>query len=153
MIRIQQRISGPGGGDESIRGDCFKTCVASILELPYEQVPHFVAHEWLYRPMHMDSCVLVPGGAKDAGHEETPYHCDEHCDVAKNKQPYKSDCTSSLRNWLAWHKQPLGVAACSYLRPFKELEGLWDRSRSCSTSVSRHRAPTTAGRRRGSRPS
>jgi hypothetical protein len=23
-------------------GDCFRACVASILELPYEEVPHFM---------------------------------------------------------------------------------------------------------------
>jgi hypothetical protein len=28
-----------------VRGDCFRACVASILELPIEDVPHFVAIE------------------------------------------------------------------------------------------------------------
>lgn len=31
-----------------VRGDCFRACIASILELPIEDVPHFVAieHDW-----------------------------------------------------------------------------------------------------------
>lgn len=46
MLPVQQRILGSGLGDD-VRGDCVKCCVASILELPYEDVPHFVADEWL----------------------------------------------------------------------------------------------------------
>lgn len=48
MIPVLQRIVSPGTGrtdDTHIPGDCVKCCVASILELPYEDVPHFVAHE------------------------------------------------------------------------------------------------------------
>lgn len=44
MIPVQQRISA-AGGDSVLPGDCVKCCVASILELPYEDVPHFVAGE------------------------------------------------------------------------------------------------------------
>lgn len=43
MIPVQQRISASGGAD--VPGDCVKCCIASILELPYEDVPHFVARE------------------------------------------------------------------------------------------------------------
>ncbi len=43
MIPVPQRIAAAGG--DSLPGDCVKCCVASILELPYEDVPHFVARE------------------------------------------------------------------------------------------------------------
>lgn len=29
-------------GDERVAGDCWRACIASILDLPAEQVPHFV---------------------------------------------------------------------------------------------------------------
>jgi hypothetical protein len=42
MIPVEQRqLYVPG---EST-GDCWKCCIASILELPYEDVPHFVEQE------------------------------------------------------------------------------------------------------------
>lgn len=44
MIPVQQRITA-AGGDGVLPGDCVKCCVASILELPYEDVPHFVNRE------------------------------------------------------------------------------------------------------------
>lgn len=43
MIPVGQRISAAGAGDTP--GDCVKCCVASVLELAYEDVPHFVARE------------------------------------------------------------------------------------------------------------
>lgn len=43
MIPVKQRISGKLG--DEVRGDCFKVCIASILERPYEEVPHFVQQE------------------------------------------------------------------------------------------------------------
>ena len=46
MIPVHQRINA-SGGDGVIPGDCVKCCVGSILELPYEDVPHFVAGEVL----------------------------------------------------------------------------------------------------------
>lgn len=47
MIGIPQRIcaSGTPANPTDTPGDCFKCCVASILELPYEDVPHFVNRE------------------------------------------------------------------------------------------------------------
>lgn len=45
------------GNAEGISGDCLRACVASILELPLEEVPHFVEehqngilamHDWLF---------------------------------------------------------------------------------------------------------
>lgn len=44
MIPVQQRIAA-SGGDGTLPGDCVKCCIASILELPYDDVPHFVARE------------------------------------------------------------------------------------------------------------
>lgn len=44
MKPVLQRIVA-AGGDGVLPGDCVKCCVASILELPYEDVPHFVARE------------------------------------------------------------------------------------------------------------
>lgn len=43
MIPVEQRICSAGG--DGVPGDCVKCCVASILELSYEEVPHFVARE------------------------------------------------------------------------------------------------------------
>jgi len=63
MIQIVQRIVSPGTGrsdDSHVPGDCFKCCVASILELPYEDVPHFVAGEWLVAPRDSDGTVTGP---------------------------------------------------------------------------------------------
>jgi hypothetical protein len=45
MIPVEQRIVA--GPTEDPRGDCYKCAIASILELPYEDVPHFVNGEWL----------------------------------------------------------------------------------------------------------
>lgn len=45
MIPVAQRIVASGGAAGVLPGDCVKCCVASLLELPYEDVPHFVAHE------------------------------------------------------------------------------------------------------------
>lgn len=46
MIEITQTILHDP--DKSQKGNCFAACVASILELPLEKVPHFVEHEnWL----------------------------------------------------------------------------------------------------------
>lgn len=47
MIRHTQQILGdPARGDgndaQGRPGDCWKTCIASLLELPAESVPHFV---------------------------------------------------------------------------------------------------------------
>lgn len=50
MIPVIQRISASGGELGKAPGDCVKCCVASILDLPYEAVPHFVAGEWLVAP-------------------------------------------------------------------------------------------------------
>lgn len=43
MKPVPQRITDhdPARG---LYGDCFKCCLASILELPYEDVPHFFAY-------------------------------------------------------------------------------------------------------------
>lgn len=46
MIPVVQRIVA-SGYDDTLPGDCVKACVASILELPYDAVPHFVAGEVL----------------------------------------------------------------------------------------------------------
>lgn len=46
MILVPQRIAA-AGGDGVLPGDCVKCCIASILELTYEEVPHFVAREVL----------------------------------------------------------------------------------------------------------
>jgi hypothetical protein len=43
MKPVPQRIIGALQDDQ--RGDCYKCCVASILELPYEDVPHFAMGE------------------------------------------------------------------------------------------------------------
>lgn len=45
MIPVPQRIFASGG--DALPGDCVKCCIASILELRYEDVPHFVAGEVL----------------------------------------------------------------------------------------------------------
>lgn len=47
MIPVPQRIVGSGKKGDA-HGDCWKCCVASILELRYEDVPHFGAGEWLH---------------------------------------------------------------------------------------------------------
>jgi len=47
MIPVVQRISAAGAASGQPPGDCVKCCVASVLELAYEDVPHFVAREVL----------------------------------------------------------------------------------------------------------
>lgn len=47
MIPVVQRICASGGASGQPPGDCVKCCVASVLELAYEVVPHFVACEVL----------------------------------------------------------------------------------------------------------
>lgn len=61
MIPVAQRISAPGTElGARVPGDCVKCCVASILELPYEAVPHFVAGEWLVAPRATDGVIAGP---------------------------------------------------------------------------------------------
>jgi hypothetical protein len=38
----QREMADPENG---VTGDCWKCCIASVLDLPYEDVPHFVADE------------------------------------------------------------------------------------------------------------
>ena len=46
MIPVYQTAFG--GPDSPTPGDCFRACVASILELPIDEVPHFcAAEEWI----------------------------------------------------------------------------------------------------------
>jgi hypothetical protein len=47
VIPVVQRICASGGASGQPPGDCVKCCVASVLELSYEAVPHFVAGEVL----------------------------------------------------------------------------------------------------------
>jgi hypothetical protein len=47
VIPVVQRIHASGGVEGKLPGDCVKCCVASILELDYEGVPHFVARQVL----------------------------------------------------------------------------------------------------------
>lgn len=76
MIPVMQRIVASGWNSPGeVPGDCVKCCVASILELPYEDVPHFVAGE-----------VINPNVCEDG----TP-----HPDG-----PLKMDWYSGLRYWM-----------------------------------------------------
>ena len=109
MIPVPQRIVARGAAP--VPGDCFKCCVASLLELPYEAVPHFVAHEWLVQPLHFDDC--------------TPSKCAEYCFVAAGEKPYRGDQHSALRNWLQVTGWPIGVSAKAYLRDMAELGRLY----------------------------
>lgn len=59
MIPIYQRISG-SGTNGTTPGDCVKCCVASVLELAYEEVPHFVAGEWLVAPRAVNGMISGP---------------------------------------------------------------------------------------------
>lgn len=75
MIPVQQRIVASGMAEGAVPGDCVKCCIASILDLPYEDVPHFVAGE-----------VVNPNLCEDG----TP-----HPDG-----PFKMDWYSGLRYWM-----------------------------------------------------
>lgn len=109
MIPVPQRVVARG--EAPVPGDCFKACVASLLELPYEAVPHFVADEWWVQPQHFDDC--LPGA------------CVEYCSIALGEVPHPSDHHSALRNWLQVQGWPLDVAACHYLRTMAEMEQLF----------------------------
>ena len=52
MIPIEQQLFYNEETGE--RGDCLKCCLASLLELPYEEVPHFVAmgDRWFIEEMN-----------------------------------------------------------------------------------------------------
>lgn len=84
MIPVQQRIIASPYAKPP--GDCFKCCIASILELAYEEVPHFVAGEWLIQPQHLSSCRYQ--------------NCAKHCPVFQGAVPYKADIYAALKNWL-----------------------------------------------------
>ncbi|ASX98777.1 hypothetical protein SEA_COLUCCI_108 [Arthrobacter phage Colucci] len=50
MIPVDQTIfadpaSNDGNAADGTPGNCFQACVASLLELPLEDVPHFITHE------------------------------------------------------------------------------------------------------------
>lgn len=89
MIPVQQRIIGSGTSSKP-PGDCVKCCVASILELPYEAVPHFVAYEWLVVPRATDG---VASG-----------------------QPEQVDYFTALNDWLretGWALRAARLSLCS----------------------------------------
>lgn len=49
MTPLNQRVTacplrGDGADPNGLPGDCLRTAVASLLDLPYEQVPHFALH-------------------------------------------------------------------------------------------------------------
>ena len=48
MTPVEQRLFA--GVKARIPGDCFKACIASILELQYEEVPHFLLYgeQWCH---------------------------------------------------------------------------------------------------------
>jgi len=50
--RIQQRMLGTK--EDGNPGDCFKCCIASVLEREYEEVPHFVQIEGQTGYYHLD---------------------------------------------------------------------------------------------------
>ena len=50
MIPVDQRII-----DKDV-GDCWKCCIASVMDLPYDEVPHFVKAQVWYGLGHFVSC-------------------------------------------------------------------------------------------------
>ena len=73
MKRVDQTIFT--GDKEGRFGNCFQACVASILELPLEEVPHFCAEDdwwglltrWLYKRGLFAVDICVTGGLTTAG--------------------------------------------------------------------------------------
>lgn len=56
MIRLRQRIladpdRGDGHNSAGTPGDCLRTAVASLLHVPYEDVPHFAQHVSWYQTL------------------------------------------------------------------------------------------------------
>ncbi len=58
MIPVDQQLV-----DKDV-GDCWKCCIASVMELPYEDVPHFVKAQVWYGIDHFHGCWdwLAPRG-------------------------------------------------------------------------------------------
>lgn len=70
MIKHTQQIVGdPTRGDghnaEGRPGDCWKTCIASLMELPMEDVPHFVEHGDLWWDVTQAFIKAIAGNDKE----------------------------------------------------------------------------------------
>jgi len=50
MIPVDQQLV-----DKDV-GDCWKSCIASVMELPHDEVPHFVMAEVWYGIPHWGAC-------------------------------------------------------------------------------------------------
>lgn len=80
----QQFLASPqrrdGHGDDGTPGDCFRACVASLLDLPIEDVPHFVQHVSWWNETRRFVRATVPGWdigyfwPEDFPHVETVAH-------------------------------------------------------------------------------
>lgn len=80
MKPIHQTLFGTGTG--GVRGNCFAACIASILEMPLEEVPHFCNHAdwrgaanaWLKRFDLFYVDFLLPGDMRDELVSDWGYH-------------------------------------------------------------------------------
>lgn len=75
MVPVMQTII-PTADNPDLKGDCFRACVASIMEMPIDQVPHFCEHrnweerldDWLYKFGLAHACIRINVNADHGYH-------------------------------------------------------------------------------------
>jgi hypothetical protein len=80
MIPVEQTIMGGDSTMPGVHGDCLRACVASVFELPIEDVPHFVAEDDWYNHFRrwIESRGFVLGNAFHTLDEDDPTKLNGH---------------------------------------------------------------------------
>jgi hypothetical protein len=115
VIRVEQRQMAifDEHGDNVQRGDCLTACVASVLELPIDEVPVFVESDsWWndYLEFFRERGFLIEGAFMRV--DET--------------DPLKLCGWPSERYWIATVKSPRGKTRCSVCKGEKATSRQWD---------------------------
>lgn len=116
MIKVEQQHMAvfDEHGDNLQRGDCLTACLASIFELPLDDVPFFVEQDDWYSAYHEWVC--------DRG------LCIEQAHVTVDEDdPCKLRGWPSDRYWIATVKSPRGRARCNVCGGGGETATQWDK--------------------------
>jgi hypothetical protein len=121
MIPIEQTTLGGDSTMPGVRGDCLRACVASVFELPIEDVPHFVAEDdwWNAWRRWTEDRGFILGNAFHSFEDDDPTNLNGHPSegiywIATVKSPrlVKEDGTPGLHvvvmrgGELAWDPHP-----------------------------------------------
>lgn len=116
VIPVEQRYMAifDEHGDNLQRGDCLTACIASIFELPIDEVPFFVQEDDWYRAYH--DWVRTRG------------LCIERAWISvDDEDPTKLNGYPSDRYWIATVLSPRGKTRCNVCKGERETATQWDK--------------------------